>query len=45
MPLNRTNAKIYVECEAVSLTRDVPASGWLVEPIVRKLPSESLFHT
>ena len=31
MPPNRTNAKVYVECEAVSLTRDVPASfGWLL---------------
>jgi hypothetical protein len=34
---------VYVECEAVSLTRGVPAGlGWLVNPIVRTLPRESL---
>jgi hypothetical protein len=34
---------VYVECEAVSLTRDVPVGlGWLVNPIVRSLPRESL---
>jgi hypothetical protein len=33
----------YVECEAVSLTRDVPAGlGWLLDPVVRTLPKESL---
>ena len=37
---------VYVECEAVSLTRNVPAGlGWLIEPIVRKLPRESLVNT
>lgn len=37
---------VYVECEAVSLTRSVPAGlGWLIEPIVRKLPRESLVNT
>jgi hypothetical protein len=36
----------WVECEAVSLTRDVPMGlGWLVEPIIRNLPKESLVHT
>ena len=36
----------YVECEAVSLTRDVPTGlGWLIEPIVRQLPRESLVNT
>ncbi len=30
---------VYVECEAISLTRDVPAGlGWLISPIVRNLP-------
>ena len=37
---------VYVECEAVSLTRDVPAGlGWLILPIVRDLPKESLEQT
>lgn len=35
-----------VECRAISLTRDIPAGlGWILEPIVRKLPQESLVHT
>jgi hypothetical protein len=35
-----------VECEAVSLTRDVPTGlGWLVRPIIRDLPKESLEST
>ncbi len=37
---------VYVECEAISLTRDVPAGlGWLIEPIIRQLPEESLVNT
>ena len=37
---------VYVECEAVSLTRDVPTGlGWLINPIVRSLPRESLTST
>lgn len=37
---------VYVECEAISLTRDVPTGlGWLIDPIVRELPRESLIHT
>jgi hypothetical protein len=36
----------WVECEAVSLTRDVPMGlGWIVEPIIRNLPRESLANT
>lgn len=36
----------YVECRAISLTRDVPLGmGWIIEPIVQKLPRESLIHT
>jgi hypothetical protein len=36
----------WVECRAISLTRDVPAGlGWLVEPIIRNLPKESLVNT
>lgn len=37
---------VYVECEAISLTRDVPAAFfWLIEPIIRSLPRESLANT
>jgi hypothetical protein len=37
---------VWVECEAVSLTRDIPVGlGWVVEPIIRNLPKESLEHT
>ena len=37
---------VYIECEAISLTRDVPAGlGWLVQPVIRSLPRESLAGT
>jgi len=37
---------VYVEYEAISLTRDVPTGlGWLINPIVRGLPRESLANT
>jgi hypothetical protein len=37
---------VVVQCEAVSLTRDVPAGlGWLVGPYVRAIPRESLQTT
>ena len=37
---------VYVECRAISLTRDVPLGlGWIIEPIVQKLPKESLINT
>ena len=37
---------VYLECRAISLTRDVPSGlGWIVDPIIRKLPKESLVHT
>jgi hypothetical protein len=36
----------FVECRAISLTRDVPAGlGWIIEPIIQKLPRESLINT
>ncbi len=39
-------AGVWVECRAISLTRDVPAGlGWLIEPLIRSLPRESLLHT
>ena len=37
---------VYVECRAISLTRDIPMGlGWIIEPIIRKLPRESLINT
>jgi hypothetical protein len=34
---------VYMECEAVSLTRDIPTGlAWLIGPIIRDLPRESL---
>lgn len=36
----------YVECQSVSLTRDVPAGlGWLIGPYVESVPRESLTFT
>jgi len=36
----------WLECEAISLTRDIPTGlGWLIEPIIRDLPQESLANT
>lgn len=37
---------VYTECRAISLTRDVPFGlGWAIEPIIHKLPEESLIRT
>ena len=37
---------VYVECESVSLTRDIPTGlGWLVGPFVTSIPKESLQNT
>ena len=37
---------VVVECRAVSLTRDVPFGlGWAIEPIIQRLPKESLIKT
>jgi hypothetical protein len=37
---------VWLECEAISLTRDVPTGlGWIIEPIIRDLPKESLANT
>jgi hypothetical protein len=37
---------VFLECRAISLSRDVPKGlGWLIDPIVRKLPRESLVKT
>jgi hypothetical protein len=40
------DGSVWVECRAISLTRDVPKGlRWIVEPIVKKLPRESLVST
>lgn len=40
------DAGVVVECRAISLTRDVPFGlGWAIEPIIKKLPKESLINT
>ncbi len=37
---------VYVECQAVSLSRAIPFGlGWLIGPIVNDLPRESLVNT
>jgi hypothetical protein len=37
---------VYVQCEAISLTRDIPVGlGWMVKPFVEKVPRESLRFT
>ena len=37
---------VYVECESVSLTRDIPTGlGWLIRPLVIGIPRESLQDT
>jgi hypothetical protein len=37
---------VYVECEAISLTRGIPMGlGLLIRPIIRDLPRESLANT
>jgi len=34
---------VYVQCEAVSLTRDIPPGlGWLISPFIESIPRESL---
>lgn len=35
-----------MECRAISLSRNVPLGlGWMIEPIIQKLPRESLIKT
>jgi hypothetical protein len=37
---------LRIECEAVSLTRDIPVGlGWLITPVIRTLPRASLEFT
>ena len=42
----QTDAGVYVECESISLTRDIPFGfGWIVKPFVTSLPKDSLAFT
>ena len=42
----QVNDGVLVECEAISLTRDVPTGlGWLIGPFVHSIPKESLQFT
>ncbi len=37
---------VCAECRAISLTRDIPKGlGWIIEPIIYRLPRESLINT
>jgi hypothetical protein len=40
------DGSVYVECESISLTRDIPTGlGWLITPFVTSIPKESLQMT
>ncbi len=40
------NGDTCIECRAISLTRDIPAGlKWIIQPIVRSLPKDSLVNT
>ncbi|HEY2118032.1 MAG TPA: hypothetical protein VGH37_02510 [Candidatus Acidoferrum sp.] len=44
--LQERDGGVYFECRAISLTRDVPLGlRWVIEPIIQKLPKESLIKT
>jgi hypothetical protein len=44
--LEEKDAGVYLQCEAITLTRDIPAMfSWLVKPFVNEVPKESLFMT
>lgn len=44
--IQERDAGVWLECRAISLSRDVPKGlAWIIEPIIRKLPRESLIHT
>lgn len=44
--LDERDGGVYVECRAVSLTRDIPTGlGWAIKPMIQSLPRESLAFT
>jgi hypothetical protein len=43
---SETRQGVYVQCEAISLTRDVPTGlDWLIGPFIESIPKESLEFT
>lgn len=37
---------VYIECEPISLTRDVPSGlGWIINPIIRSFPKDSVTNS
>lgn len=43
---DETGRGVYVQCEVISLSRDIPAGlGWLISPLVESIPRESLEFT
>jgi hypothetical protein len=39
----QADAGVYVQCEAISLTRDIPLGlNWLIKPFIESVPRESL---
>lgn len=44
--LEERNGGVYMECRAISLTRDIPFGlSWIIKPMVTSLPRESLLKT
>ena len=44
--LEERDGGLYLQCEAVSLSRDIPTGvGWMVKPFVESVPRESLMFT
>ena len=44
--LDERDGGTYVQCETVSLSRDIPIGlGWLIGPFVTSIPRESLEFT
>ena len=42
----RSDRGVYVQCEAISLTRDIPTGlNWLIAPFIESIPKESLEFT
>jgi hypothetical protein len=42
----QANGGVYIQCNAISLTRDVPTGlGWLVGPYIKNIPQDSLRFT
>ena len=43
---SEANGGVYIQCQAVSLTRDIPTGlNWLIAPFIESIPKESLEFT